>query len=128
MNELIAKGFRKVSHEGGIYVSGVFFNPITNEVTSRRLRDYDYADGSRDDDELYYMPIDEEALKAYRRFCGVISVGDTVEVIKGRKVPIGTIATVKAIHDYRDCYGRWVATYAYFTDGQKTNVDNCKLI
>ena len=52
-------GFFKVAENGGTYVTGVFYNPTTGEVKHELLRDYDYADGSRDNDELYYMPIDE---------------------------------------------------------------------
>ena len=43
---------------------------------------------------------------------GEILFGDEVKVVKGRKVPIGTIANVKAIYPYHDRYGRWVCDYA----------------
>jgi len=43
-------------------------------------------------------------------------------------VPKGTIATVKSIRPYYDRYGRWIADYAYFTDGQRTNLENCRLL
>lgn len=120
--------FYKISHEGGTFVVGTFFNPITKEVKTEVLRDYDYADCSRDNDELYYMPINEQAKRMYLHLNGVILVGDTVEVVKGRKMPIGYVGVVKAIYPYRDCYGRIRTQYLYFEDGQKTNVDNCKLI
>ena len=126
--EFLAKGFKKVAEDGGTYVVAKFFNPTTNEVVTECTRDYDYADGSRDNDILYYLPIDEDARKLYDRYRGVINVGDTAEVIKGRKVPIGTKGVVKYINDLKDKYGRWIATYVYFEDGQKTNIANCKLV
>ena len=103
------EGFFKVKQSGGSYVVAVFYNPYTGETRSECVRDYDYGDCSRDNDELYLA-------------------GDTVEVFKGRKVPKGTIATVKSIRPYYDRYGRWVADYAYFTDGQRTNIENCRLL
>lgn len=121
-------GFFKIAQNGGTYVVATFYNPDTNEIKTQCVRDYDYADASRDNDELYYMDIDEEVRRKYLRFKGIIQVGDTVEVFKGRKVPIGTVAEVKEIKPYYDHYHRHIADYAYFTDGQRTNIDNCKLI
>ena len=120
-------GFFKVAENGGTYVTGVFYNPETGMVKHELLRDYDYADGSRDNDELYYMPINEEARTLWLHSMGRILVGDVVEVYKGRKVPVGTVGRVKDIKPYKDRYGRTVADYVYFEDGQKTNIDNCRL-
>ena len=50
--------------------------------------------------------------------------GDEVKVVKGRKVPVGTIANVKEIRPYYDRYHRWVCDYAYLDNGMKTNVNN----
>ena len=119
--------FYKVAQEGGTFVVAYLFNPVTKETDSRCVRDYDYSDCSRDDDELYYMPIDENVRKMYLHFHGVILEGDTVEVVKGRKIPRGTIAKVVKIYDWRDSYGRVQTTYAVFEDGRKTNIENCKL-
>ena len=41
-----------------------FFNPCTLEEYSKCVRDYDYMDCSRDDDEAYYMEIDKNAERA----------------------------------------------------------------
>ena len=120
--------FYKISHSGGTYVTGLFYNPITKETKSELLRDYDYSDGSRDNEELYWMPIDEEALKIYRRDKGIISIGDLVEVVKGRTIKHGYTNVVVDIKEYKDRYGRWLADYAYFGDGKKVNIDNCKLL
>ena len=74
------------------------------------------------------MPINEQAKKAYYRHIGKICVGDTIKVVKGRKVPIGTIATVTDIRDWKDQYGRTQTRYAYLDNGQRTSVSNCELI
>lgn len=120
--------FYKVAQEGGSYVVAYFFNPVTKEEKSCCVRDYDYFDCSRDKDELYYMAIDENVRKIYMHFHGIILVGDTVEIVRGRKIPHGTVAKVVKIYDWRDCYGRTQATYAVFEDGRKTNINNCKLL
>ena len=120
--------FYKVAQNGGTYITATFFDPETLEEFTKCVRDYDYADCSRDDDALYYMQIDEKARREYLHHHGRILEGDTVRVVKGRKVPVGTEATVSFIRPVKDKYGRWVADYLYFTDGQRTNVENCVLV
>lgn len=124
----LPSGFYKVAQDGSCYISATFYNPDTKETISRCVRDYDYADCSRDNDELYYMEIDEEVKKQWLHDKGIILVNDVVEVIKGRKVPIGTIARVTDKKPYKDKYGRTQAIYVYLDNGMKTNEDNCKLI
>ena len=120
--------FYKVSEEGGTYVTGTFYNPVTGETKHELLRDYDYSDGSRDNDELYYMPIDEEVRRVWQHTRGIILTGDMIEVIKGRTIPHGTTARVIDKKPFRDRYGRTQAIYIYLDNGKKINVDNCKLI
>ena len=120
--------FYKVSHEGGMFVTGTFYNPVTKEEKEEVLRDYDYADGSRDNDELYYMDIDEEARKAWKHHHGAILIGDKAKVVKGRTIEHGFIGTVKDKKRYTDRYGRFLAWYLYFTDGRKINEANCRLV
>ena len=120
--------FYKVSHTGGTYVTGMFFNPVTGEEKSELLRDYDYSDCSRDNDELYYMPIDEEVRTAWLHTRGVILVRDQAKVVKSRTIEHGFVGTIRAIHDFTDRYGRTQATYLYFTDGRKINKNNCELV
>jgi len=122
------KMFYKVAQNGGTFVTATFFDPETLEEFTRCVRDYEYADCSRDNDALYYMQIDEIARRAYLHHHGRILKGDTVRVIKGRKIPIGTEAEVAFIRPVKDKYGRWVADYLYFTDGRRTNVNNCILV
>lgn len=118
-------GFYKVAQTGGSFVVATLYNPTTDEVKSVVARDYDYGDCSRDNDEVYEAAIDEAVSRLYQHKLGMILVGDTVEVVKGRKVAKGTIATVEAVKPVYDRYNRWVADYLYFTDGQRTNVENC---
>lgn len=120
-------GFFKVAQSGGSYVTATLYNPTTGEDKIVTVRDYDYADCSRDNDEVYNTPINDEVRRVWLHKGGHILVGDTVEVVKGRKVKVGTIAIVKEIRPYYDRYGRWVADYLYFTDGQRTNINNCKM-
>lgn len=122
----LPEGFYKVSQSMGCYVSAGFFNPTTKEFISMCVRDYDYADGSRDD-ELYYMPINEEVRKAYFHHKGIVLVGDTVRVFKGKKLPIGYIGTIASTYEFKDKYGRMQAEYVVFEDGKRTNIDNVEL-
>ena len=120
--------FYKVTHEGGTLVTGMFFNPVTKEEDYRVLRDYEYEDCSRDNDEWYKMPIDEEAFREWKHHHGEILQGDKAKVIKGRTIEHGFIDTVKNIHKLKDKYGRYIATYIYFNDGRKINIKNCELV
>lgn len=121
-------GFKKIGQEGGTFIVATFWNEKTNEIQTKCVRDYDYSDCSRDIDELYYMPIDEDASKKYGHSIGLIFDGDFIEVFKGRKVPIGTVAKVKKIYAVKDKYNRWVADYALLENGMRTNVNNCRYI
>ena len=125
---MLKEGYFKVAESGGTFVVGTFFNPVTKDSYTEVLRDYDYADGSRDNDELYYMEINEEARRAWKHCNGQILEGDMVMVCKGRKVPIGTHGIVKRIVPYKDRYGRIQAYYAYLDNDIKVNVDNCILV
>ncbi len=125
--------FYKVGMSGGSYVVALFFNPATHETKTVLARDYDYSDCSRDNDEVYDMPVDQNAAEAYRKWLnsidgGHLKAGDTVEVVKGRKIPHGTVAEVVRIYDWKDSYGRVQTTYAVFADGRKTSVYNCRII
>ena len=122
------EGFKKIAQTGGTYVVATFYNPATNEVKSKCVRDYDYADGSRDDDELYFMEIDEEARVAYLHSQGIILVGDMAKVVKGRTIEHGFTGKVIDKREYRDKFGRFVADYIFFADGRKINVANCVLV
>lgn len=121
-------GFYKVNESGGTFVVATFYNPATGEEFTKCVRDYDYSDGSRDDDKLYYMPIDDDARADWMHRHGHILVGDTVMVYKGRKVPAGTTGTVVHVRPVYDRYKRHVADYVVLDSGVSTNVDNCVLV
>ena len=120
-------GFFKVYQSNGSYVTATFFNPETKEEYSELVRDYDYDDCSRDNDELYYMEIDENAKRAWKHHHGVIQVGDVVEVFKGRKIPVGTKGIVVKEREVRNCYWQWFADYIVLDNGASLNVANCRL-
>lgn len=126
--DLLCNGFKKVVESSGTLVTAGFYNPSTDEFMQTVVRDYDYADCSRDKDDLYDMEIDKETERIYRHAKGEILENDLVMVLKGRKVPVGTVGTVKKIYPYKDKYGRIVAYYAYMDNGYKTNVDNLGLV
>lgn len=121
-------GFFKVAESGGCFVTNTFYNPTTGETVSGCVRDYDYSDGSRDIDELYYLPIDEANRVKWLHSLGQILTGDVVQVVKGRKVPHGTTGKVNKIYPYYDKYGRKVADYVCIEGGYRTNVNNCVLL
>lgn len=86
------KGFYKVGVNGGGVEVGTFFNPETKEYFSKITWDIE-NDRLLEDEEiqvLRFLPINEEAVIAWKHFKGDFVVGDMVEVIKGRKIPKGT--------------------------------------
>ena len=99
------KGFFKVNeNNGGVNVC-TFFNPETKEEFSKIVWDID-NDRLLEDDEiqiLRYLTIDNDAVIAWKHFNNAFVVGDNVEVIKGRKIPKGTILKVFWIGE-RDTY------------------------
>lgn len=128
------KGFYKVEEDGGTYVVGTFYNPKTNEFFTTCLRDYDYDDRRNDNDELYYMPIDKDANFKYRFAFGVISEGNQVKIVRGRKM-VGEVKRVAKIYNFipETCRGyknknAYAVEYLYFDDGTKCASKNCELL
>jgi hypothetical protein len=70
----------------------------------------------------------EEECKEYLRKKGYVFVGDEVEVIKGRTLPIGSKHTIRKYYEYDipGTYGHQKVCYLYFTDGTKINIDNVR--
>lgn len=135
------KGFAKVdTRVAGGFVKVILFNRTTGatmEITVDDLEyqkdiQYYYAEqvgcSIQELEQLRYMPCNTEAQKAYQHHLGIIHIGDTVEVFKGRKVAKGTVSKVVNIYDYKDQYGRTQTTYVVLEDGQKTNINNCRLV
>lgn len=124
------KGFYKVARNGFGVESCTFFNPETGESFTKIVWDIDNDELLYDNvlQILRFLPIDNDVRKIWLKKNGVISVGDTVEVFKGRKVKIGTVAVVTDIKPWRDSFGRIQTTYAYLSTGERTNIANCKLV
>lgn len=123
-------GFYKVAEDNGGVCVGTFFNPDTKESFSKITWDIDrpYINDDDEVETLRYLPINHEVKRVWLHHIGRILVGDTVEVFKGRKIPIGYIGVVEDIKPFYDRYHRWQADYIYFKDGKRTNYNNCKLI
>lgn len=124
--ELEQAGYRKIAQTHGGVAQATFYNPDTEDLFTLIVDDAD--DYGKFKPELYHMPVDDNARELWHKRAGIIRVGDTVEVYKGRKIPRGTIAVVVREYDWRDCYGRVRTHYVVFEDGRKTNVENCRLV
>lgn len=123
-----AANYYKVAESCGTLVTNIFYNPITKDVKHISVRDYDYYDKSRDNDDLYYMPIDEAARILYKHNRGEILPGDNIQIIKGRKYKHGTTGKVKQIKPFYDKYNRFICNYLYLESGEKVSADNCILL
>jgi hypothetical protein len=122
-------GFYKVAENNGGVCVGTFYNPDTQESFTKITWDIDDIRLDQDEEvQIYrYMPINKDVRRLWLHRAGVIQEGDQIKVVKGRKVPIGTVATVKEIKPFYDRYRRWQADYLYLDNGMKTNINNCVL-
>ena len=123
------KGFYKVAEDNGGVCVGTLWNPETKESFSKITWDIDrpYINDNEEIEILRYLPINKEIRSAWLHHNGIIQINDVVEVVNGRKIPIGTIARVTDKKPYKDRYGRTQAIYLYFDNGMKTNENNCVL-
>ena len=143
-------GFVKVSRD---YSARIWFvslwNPETKEFKTVACEDTDYdrptmgmVSGEYDAHTRMYMlakmPFfggSKEVKDAYESWnyqqnvkANHIMVGMTIEVVKGRKYPIGTRGVVKGFSSYCDRYGREHTRYVVTTDGKRIPQQNCKAI
>lgn len=121
-------GWAKIQYGSGTYYCSTWWCEATNETVSLLERDYDYNEPIKDNEFLYNTRVDRTALWKYNRRNGIIQDGDTVRVIKGKTLPKGFVGTVKSIKPIDDRYGRKVADYIYFTDGNRININNVELV
>lgn len=123
-------GFYKVSKSGYSIEDAVFYNPETKETFSKIVWDIDDDRMLFDEklQQLRFLPLNYDVRRQWLHEAGFIQEGDTVKVVKGRLVPIGTVATVEKIKPYYDRYHRWVADHVYLDNGMRTNVNNCELV
>ena len=122
------EGWKKISQDGRIFITARFWNSQLKEEVSLVTRDYDYDDCRNDNDYLYNASVDEEALRDYRKFKGIIQEGDKVRVVKGRTLPKGFEGIVKSRYAIYDRYDRYVTDYLRFYTGEKINVANVELV
>jgi len=135
------RGYKKIMHTAGSLIECILYNPNTKKVASFVVDDYEYTYGegliNRDYDLetleyiRYNMQIDSEALKHYKiHVLKEITEGAQVEVVRGKKYPIGLRGTVKEIYTYivPNTYNKVRVQYAILNSGEKINVKNLKLI
>ena len=134
------KDYKKIMHTGGNLIRCTLYNPNTQKTVNFIVDDYEYPYGdgliNRDYDlqtleYIYNLQIDLEALKHYKKHVlKEIEVGSKVEVIKGKKYPIGLQGTVKKLYTYivPSTYNKVEIQYAILDTGEKINVKNIKLI
>lgn len=131
------KGYSKIKVSGGSLSAHYFYNANTKHFISIITDDqeYGYRGGLTSQeftweelDLIEKIEIDQEVLKIYNFDQNIIAEGQLVEVVKGRKMPIGYKGIIKKIYPYKDKYGRVQSYTAYFGDGNKTNIDNLKII
>lgn len=135
------KDYKKIMHTGGSLIRCTLYNPNTKKVVDFIVDDFEYSYGDgliNHDYDLqtleyirYNMPIDQEALKHYKiHVLKEITEGAKVEVIKGKKYPIGLQGTVKELFTYivPNTYNKVEVQYAVLDTGEKINVKNLKLI
>lgn len=126
-------------HTSDSLIKCTLYNPNTKQVVNFIVDDneYTYGDGliNRDYDLetleyiRYHMKIDLEALKHYQKHVlQEITEGSRVEVIKGKKYPIGLQGTVKKIYTYIVPHTHKEVQYAILESGEKINVKNLKVI
>jgi hypothetical protein len=75
-----------------------------------------------------WVKASDAEVRAFYRQQGYLFEGDEVEIVSGRKLPIGARKIIKSFFDFEPVgtYGHNVTTYAVFTDGTKTAVKNVR--
>ena len=94
-----------------------------------------FSDGSIEviddlDEVSEYERANIEEYKDFYRERNYLFIGDEVEVIKGRKLPIGEHKIIKDffIFEVKGTYGHKQTEYVIFTDGTKTDIRNVKSV
>ena len=134
------KGYKKIMHTGGSLIRCILYNQNTKKVVNFIVDDFEYSYGDGlinydyDLETLEYirrMQIDSEALKHYKKHVlKEITEGSQVEVVKGKKYPIGLRGTVQKFYTYivPNSYGKIQVEYVILETGEKINTKNIKLI
>jgi len=132
--------YKKIVHTGGSLVRCTLYNPNTQKTIDFIVDDYEYqyGDGLINQEfdletleHIRRMQIDPEALKHYRyHVLKEIDVGSVVEVVRGRKYPIGLRGTVKKLYEHvvPNTYNKVKVQYAVLDTGERINVKNLKVL
>ena len=77
---------------------------------------------------LCYEKANNEEVCDFYRARNYVFVGDEIEIINGKKLPIGTHKIVSGFFDFvvSGTYGHKQTKYVCFTDGTKTAIQNVK--
>ena len=121
-------GFVVANVDGGGVVVVTMWNPLTDESMSFIADDID-----RPASEFHYSYVigwkrfggSAEVRNLWNRKHGIVSVGDEVEVFKGRKFPKGMRATVASFWTWHGDYGK-TAEYVVTTDGDRIPKGNVR--
>jgi hypothetical protein len=134
------KDYKKIMHTGGSLARCTLYNPNTQKTVDFIVDDYEYQYGDGfinqefDLKTLEYirrMQIDSEALKHYKNHVlKEITEGSKIEVVRGKKYPIGLQGIVKKLYTYivPNTYNKVKVQYAILDTGEKINIKNIKLI
>lgn len=135
MAKYIANSFEENGYHDS-YFYHVIFDTSDNSISTHTyastafgVSPEQFSDCSPLPEELkssYTQAVKEKALLIINEHQDTI-VGDTVEVVAGRKFSKGSIATVQGFRDYRDRYGRVQTRYAE-TDIGSIPLQNVKTI
>lgn len=87
------------------------------------------TDDVRDYDNEAIIDATEEQLETYRKHKNKFKIGDTVKIVKGRKM-VGEEKVIYKFFTYRPngTYGHQDIEYLVFTDGTKVNKLHCIII
>jgi hypothetical protein len=128
--------FYKVAHKVGSLVQVILFDLISEEVKNIIVDDQEAQFQGQglcsslpleELNQFANMPIDKQARKKYLRFKGIVSTGDVVKVVKGRKYTRGTLIAVKEIYLFDTGYGQHIP-YISGTNNEKISQYNVELV
>ena len=121
-------GFKKVyQYDDGKLAVAEFFNPTTGEEYCAVVRNVFYPDVNWDEEGLK-APLDMNAYSAWRSKRKIFCIGDRVRVVRGIKVPIGTVGIIRDMYDWKDERGRVKNKYVVLDNGYRTSYRNVVIV
>lgn len=112
-------GFYKVNEiTYSDYTQGIFFNPKTKEEFGMIL----------DGVSIFSLePINDYVRSIWNKEREIV-LGDTVKVVRGKKIPVNTVGTVTRIYPIYNKYNNKVCDYIEIDGIFSTNRDNLRLV